>query len=339
MATRKSRQKPRKTVRRRKSTTMGKILPPIDIKTDRDLEKLPLYIKNGPVFLYIYAVWCGHCQQMMKHWAEATKSPERSIQAVKVNETMLTKVNDLINKRVNNNAQPINPEGFPTMIIVDNKGNKVTDIEPVKDTKVLTNVMNQSGVLYNQAGLNKEELPPSNSSVNATIPSNAKNKVAMNSMIPNNALSMSRNANIGEESLLGNVIKNSPPPPTSIKSNNKSNNVFTSTDPDLITSLHSLTPSAEENVPIVPPVATSDIQSNTPISNSLSIPANRKVSGGSLYGTLSQTAYTLAPMAILLGTATYVMKRKSKKAKKAKKLNKKHKKSHRKSKISNLNVI
>ena len=88
MATRKSRQKPRKTVRRRKSTTMGKILPPLDIKSDEDLKKLPLYIKNGPVFLYIYAVWCGHCQQMMKHWADATKSPQRSIQAVKVNETM-----------------------------------------------------------------------------------------------------------------------------------------------------------------------------------------------------------------------------------------------------------
>lgn len=339
MATRKSRQKPRKTVRRRKSTTMGKILPPIDIKSDSDLEKLPLYIKNGPVFLYIYAVWCGHCQQMMKHWAEATKSPERSIQAVKVNETMLSKVNDLINKRVNNNAKPINPEGFPTMIIVDNKGNKVTDVEPVKDTKVLTKVMNESGVLYNQAGLNKEELTPSNSSMNTTIPTNVKNNLVMNANIPPNALSMPRNTNVGEESLMGNMIKNSPPPPVSIKANNKSNNVFTSMDPDLITSLHSLPPSTEENVPVVPPVASSDIQANTPISNSLSIPANRKVSGGSLYGAMSHTAYTLAPTAILLGTAAYMINRKSKKSKKSKKANKKHKKSHRKSRISNLNVI
>lgn len=334
MATRKSRQKPRKTVRRRKSTTMGKILPPIDIKSDRDLEKLPLYIKNGPVFLYIYAVWCGHCQQMMKHWAEATKSPERSIQAVKVNETMLSKVNDMINKRVNSNAKPINPEGFPTMIIVDNQGNKVTDIEPVKDTKVLTNVMNQSGSLYKEAGLNKEELPPSTSTMNATIPSNAKNSLP-NANLPSNSLSMTRNANVGEESLLGNMIKNSPPPPTSIKSNNKSNNVFTSTDPDLITSLHSLAPSTEENVPVVPPVATSDIQSNTPISNSLSIPANRKVSGGSLYGALSKTAYTFAPTAYVINRKY----KKSKKTKKSKKHNKKHKKTHRKSKISNLNII
>lgn len=339
MATRKSRQKPRKTVRRRKSTTMGKILPPIDIKSDHDLEKLPLYIKNGPVFLYIYAVWCGHCQQMMKHWAEATKSPERSIQAVKVNETMLSKVNDLINKRVNNNAKPINPEGFPTMIIVDNKGNKVTDVEPVKDTKVLTKVMNESGVLYNEAGLSKEELPSSNSSMNVSVPTNIKSNLSLNVNIPSNALSMTRNANVGEESLMGNMIKNSPPPPVSIKANNNSQNVFTSMDPDLITSLHSLPPSTEENVPVAPPLTNSDIQLNTPISNSLSIPANRKVSGGSLYGAMSHTAYTLAPTAVLLGTAAYMLNRKSKKAKKAKKASKKHKKSHRKSKISNLNVI
>jgi hypothetical protein len=343
MATRKSRQKPRKTVRRRKSTTMGKILPPIDIKSDRDLKKLPLYIKNGPVIMYIYAVWCGHCQQMMKHWGGATQSPERSIQAVKVNETMLQKVNDLIKKCINKNAKPINPSGFPTIIIVDKKGNIVTNVEPVKDTEVLTNVMNQSGVLYNQAGLNKEELPSSNSSLNATIPTNDKSNIPMNVTIPPNALSMSGNTNVGEESLLGSMIKNSPPPPPSIKSNNKSNNVFTSMDPDSITSLHSMTPSTEENVPVVPPVATSDIQSNTSISNSRSIPLNRKVSGGSLYGALSQTAYTLAPTAILLGTAAYVMKRKSKKAKKSGGANKKHKKTHKKShcksRISNLNII
>ena len=335
MATRKSRQKPRKTVRRRKSTTMGKILPPLDIKSDEDLKKLPLYIKNGPVFLYIYAVWCGHCQQMMKHWADATKSPQRSIQAVKVNETMLSKVNNLINKSVNNNAKPINPEAFPTMIIVDNQGNKVTDIEPVKDTKVLTNVMNESGKLYKEAGLNKKNENVMEESSTLSMNESVPPSLSMNANIPSNASSMTRNTNVGEESLMGNIIKNSPPPPASLKSANKSNNVFTSTDPDLITSLHSLPPVNGENTTMIPPSANEDLQKNSTISNSLSVPPNRKVSGGSLYGAMSQTAFTLAPTAILLGTAAYMMKRRSKKVKKTKK----GKKTHRRSKISHLNII
>jgi hypothetical protein len=48
------------------------------------------------------------------------------------------------------------------------------------------------------------------------------------------------------------------------------------------------------------------------------LPPNLKVRGGSLYQAMSQTAYTLAPAAVLLATAAKVMKRYTRKHKQSK---------------------
>ncbi len=157
MATRKFRKsRPRKTVRRRRVSTAGKILPPLDVRSKKHLKEFERRIKQGDLtIILVWAPWCPHCHTMMPHFDAAAKSPNRSIQAVKVEETMLPAVNQVLTSNINKQAKPLNVEGYPSIIVVDKQGNKVTDIEPVRNTKSMTNLMNNAGPLAVQAGLNK----------------------------------------------------------------------------------------------------------------------------------------------------------------------------------------
>jgi len=114
---------------------------------------------------------------MMPHFDAAAKSPNRSIQAVKVEETMLPAVNQILTNNINKQAKPLNVEGYPSIIVVDKKGNKVTDIEPVRNTKSMTNLMNNAGPLAVEAGLNK---PNTNNQAIATSIKNSLKENAVN---------------------------------------------------------------------------------------------------------------------------------------------------------------
>ena len=146
--------KPRKTVRRRRQSTSGKIKLPLDVRSDSDLPKFlkALKSKNLTIVL-VYANWCPHCHTIMPHFDAASKSPNNTITPVKINETMLEKVNNYIKTNVNKTATPINVEGYPSIIIVNNKGDKITDVEPVQDTETLTKVMENAGPLAEEAKL------------------------------------------------------------------------------------------------------------------------------------------------------------------------------------------
>ncbi len=98
----------KRTVRRRKSSTAGKILPPLDVRNSKHLKDFEKRIKTGPLtIILVYADWCGHCHTMMPHYDAATKSPSRSVQAVKVNEQMLSDVNSIVNRNINKSALPL----------------------------------------------------------------------------------------------------------------------------------------------------------------------------------------------------------------------------------------
>ncbi len=215
MATRKYRKsRPRKSIRRRQSvrghrqSTAGMILPLVDVRT---LADLPMFEKamnsNTKKACMVWAIWCPHCHTMMPHFDAAAKSPDRSIQAIKVEEKMLPAVNEILTTKVNKNAKPINVEGYPSIILVDDKGNKMTDIEPVRDTKVMTKVMNQVGPLANAAGLSgkneKEAVEP-----NANNASNMANMLGEPSP-PNaskaNNVNKANKANKGNKNILANI--------------------------------------------------------------------------------------------------------------------------------------
>lgn len=223
MATRKFRKsKPRKTARRHRHSTAGKIYPLLDVRSNKDLNRLEEVLKSGEWTLFMaWAKWCPHCHTMMPHFDAAAKSPNRSVQAVKVEETMLPAVNQMINNKINKSAKPLNVEGYPSIILIDKKGNKVTDIEPVRNTKVMTQVMNNVGPLAKEAGLNnaadptivaenlKNSLKNINSmNVNKNNAANAANMIAAPSLNMNkkpNNVNTNANKNNNKKKLLANI--------------------------------------------------------------------------------------------------------------------------------------
>lgn len=270
--------KARKTARGHQKSLSGKILPPLDVRSSSSLAQFKKRILSGPVtIVMVYADWCGHCHEMRPHFDAAAKTPNRSMQAISVNETMLDQVNQTINSSINKNAKSIDVEGYPSILIVDNQGNKVTDINAVHDTNVMKKVMSQP---VNSTNAIKKTFDAGESEEPSVQP------------VQNNTAKNPLNSYVGEDKLLGSVA-------SSIRPNRPSN----------------LKENKNEIAPVSPSNPKNDIASQQ----------KQGIVGGSLFGILSQSAYTLAPAAVLLATAAAVMnKRKSKKAyKKSKKASKK----------------
>ena len=118
---------------KRAQSTMGKIMPPIDVRSMGDISGMLKRIMAGPItIVLVYADWCGHCHKFMPEFDAAANSTKASVQTIKVNDSMLQKTNDAINSiKGNNNGPNINTldvEGFPTVIAVNNKGEKISVI-------------------------------------------------------------------------------------------------------------------------------------------------------------------------------------------------------------------
>jgi len=380
------------------------------VRSKKHLSEFEKRLKKGPLMIVmVYADWCGACHTMMPHFDAAAKSPGRSIQAVKVNEQMLQAVNKSINEKVNKSAKPLNVEGYPSIIVVDNKGNAVTEIEPVRNTESMTALMAQAGPLAETAGINKTNENP-NSVVNTAVKNsikniasnvnnssendnsinvnNASNAMAMTTNNASNSMSMttnvasmtvnnknkklltnlgienqglvagppkgnnnmnlnSRNADVGEDELLGSIAsknnKNKSIKLASIAPNKLANaglnneksvkeSLNEATAPSPLNTFGSVKneskgPAISANIkkeaevvtslasPLMPPSVGSDMEESESISNKLT--AEQKVSGGgygnkanggSLYSAMARTTYLLAPAAGLLATAAMVMK-------------------------------
>jgi thiol-disulfide isomerase/thioredoxin len=219
----------------------------LDVRSEKDLNSLEEIFTSGELILFMaWAKWCSHCHTMMPHFDAAAKSPNRSVQAVKVEEQMLPAVNQMINNKINKSAKPLNVEGYPSIILIDKQGNKVTDIEPVRDTAVMKKVMENTAPLAKEAGLTAntpgaaENLKTSIKNLNAKPPSintnnaaNAANMIASpknntnkkpnilaNIGMPNEGLvsgtessmnSTFKNIDVGEDELKGSILANAKP--------------------------------------------------------------------------------------------------------------------------------
>lgn len=281
--------------RRRRRSVSGKILPPIDVRSPSSFGEMVKRITKGPLtVVLVYADWCGHCHQFMPHFDAAAKDSNRTIQAVKLNETMVSKANDYLNKNVNKNAKPINVEGYPSVLLVKKDGSIVSEVEAEKNTDAMKKVMTQVGPVAEEAGLDTSS---------PMVSLNHRNQMAVNLGMEEkgavNATESVRNYDVNEGSMLGtqsmdltdNVSMSNRP----IRTDTNTSMNVSRDEVKTIASLQSVNGSM--GTITVPPRMVDDMDVD------MEVDQPRTMSGGSLYQALSKSAYTLAPAAVLLAAA------------------------------------
>ena len=165
----------RKKSRRRHKvqSTVGNILPPIDVRIPKDIPGFMKRVLAGPVtIVLVYADWCGHCVEFMPKFKSMIRSPERTTQVASIESSMEKQVKDALQKN-NSQVKPINVEGYPTTLIMDNKGNNLKSIP--RDS--LSTVLKEGGPLAEKSiakSPNMQQAPTAEPSPNMQPPPSAQ---------------------------------------------------------------------------------------------------------------------------------------------------------------------
>lgn len=144
-----------KTARGHQHSSAAKMFDPLDVRSKEDIAKAIKQIMKGPItILLVYADWCGHCHDLMPHWDAASNSPGRTVPSIKLNEKDTESFNEAL-QSLNKKKSSVHVSAYPTVLVLDNKGNKITTLEGKKDTASLSQLMSRSGPLAEQAGLSQ----------------------------------------------------------------------------------------------------------------------------------------------------------------------------------------
>jgi thiol-disulfide isomerase/thioredoxin len=93
----------------KRTTKMGKLSPYVDVRSPKDIPKFESMLKVGPVFVLVYADWCGHCKRFKDNmWDEVANSPQKAVNTAALHF-------DMVDKTSMRNT-PI--EGYPTLFEV-----------------------------------------------------------------------------------------------------------------------------------------------------------------------------------------------------------------------------
>jgi thiol-disulfide isomerase/thioredoxin len=94
-------------------STMGRLLPPVDITSSSMMNELTKRITKGPLTLvFVYADWCGHCQSYKPLMSKLEGMNGRSIQTARIRDDMVP-LSPLSKEKI---------EGYPTLMLVDQNG-------------------------------------------------------------------------------------------------------------------------------------------------------------------------------------------------------------------------
>ena len=333
----------RKTARGHRHSTAGKILPPIDILSEDLLHEFGKRVNKGPIaFVLFYADWCSHCHRLMPHFDAAAKSKKRTSQVIKVPDYMIPALNAYIKKNINSNAAPYQPNGFPTMYTASIDANPLTTQTPTPDTKKLEKLMIESGIVAKQAQLNmpsfnresmsKEELAdaivstqfinPSSNSISRksvskpdfVVPAVGKAPpvIRVNTSLPALSTTISRSAKKNEpinKPVFNEPVFNEPVFNEPVFEEEVNIAVTSPKAAPLTEEIKEITSMEQQLTPPVLPA----YNPKKDMIRELSI--NQKLSGGSLYGAMAKTAYTLAPAAVLMAAAAMTFKNRTRSSK------------------------
>ena len=255
---------------------MGKIMKPMTVRSHMDLPDLMKRISLGPITLILVkADWCGHCRELEPKYNSIMTNSQHTIQNASIKDDMVKKFNEYLT-RTFPKATPISPEGYPSLILVGKQGEQKGTVP-----NDVTLIEKATTMLGNSKTLNKSESRPV-IKVNAT-----------------NYMPESENESIVEE--LEEII---PSMPNSAKSLSNS-----------IKSMKSVPVKSMDPVSMIKTRLSGMVSPPSPEPDSIipSLPSETsralEQKGGSLYGSLIKSAYTLAPTAVLLATATAMFKR------------------------------
>ena len=256
-----------------------------------DLPDLMKRIMIGPITLILVkADWCGHCRDLEPKYNSIMSNSQHTIQNASIKDDMVEKFNKSLAETFPK-AAPINPQGFPSLILVGKNGEqKGTVPNDVSLIEKATTMLGNSKTLNNSRPVIK---------VNATnyVPESENESIVeeLEEIIPSKSLSNSMPSPVKS---LSNSIKSVPVKsmaPVSMMKTRLSGMV---------------NPPSPES----PPEPDSIIPSLKSVTQQY-----EKQQGGSLYGSLMKSAYTLAPTGVLLAAAAAMFKRKKSKSRKTRK--------------------
>ncbi len=313
--TRKQKKRSANTRAKQGQTTMGSILPPVDITNTDQFNELDERLSKGPLTLVlVYADWCGHCQRFKPVMDQLESTPGRTIQTARIRDDVFSK-SSLGNTKI---------EGYPSLLLIKNnkepvsfqkENGEVTNVLPVhNDTQTMTAIVKNAGT---PEGLNM---------VGSTNKSSPVKKDVLTTQMTNVTSTVSNVSKVNTNKV--NKVNTSVVAPSE-----SSNSTKFITTPD-VESVSATRTSEKANsfVPLkptsaaLPPNVSADVQkarvnqASSPITqtpNPSQVVVGQKVGGG-LYATLSQIAYTYGPAAALLLAGTMSHKLSGKKTRRSK---------------------
>ena len=151
---RRSAKKSAKTLKR--YSTVGKILPPLDVRKEKDLIPLMNRIKSGPItIILVYADWCSHCHSFKPKFDAAARKRTLPYPVAYVEDSMLSMANEKL-KSLNGSPNTLSVQGYPTVVAVSNQGQMVKKSIPQETSiKMMNEVPPMNEVPMNEVPMNK----------------------------------------------------------------------------------------------------------------------------------------------------------------------------------------